>query len=160
MKKILIAIGIVAILVCLLAVPVVADRNGPAGNSSVGHLYLYEKNPSTWQIVEGGAWGKMTYRLSGESFSCVFNGHGLELDVNYSLIKYTDPWPGTPVVVIASGIANDEGNIHLSGSADLGAYGSGFDGYKVWLIVSSHLTGDTMSSWHPTRYLFEHDLIR
>ena len=39
--------------------------NGPSGKSHISHLYLYEKDPATWEIVEGGAWGKMKYNYEG-----------------------------------------------------------------------------------------------
>ena len=29
--------------------------NGPAGRSPIAHLYFYEKDPDTWEIVEDGA---------------------------------------------------------------------------------------------------------
>ena len=91
MKKIAI-LGIVVLLLALVAVPAMAasGKNGPAGKSNVGHLYLSEKDPSTWAIVDGGAWGKMKYNLSGSTFDFVFNGHGLQPNTDYSLIYYAD----------------------------------------------------------------------
>lgn len=162
MKRVLVAIGIVAILICLLAIPVVAGKNGPAGNSPIGHLYLYEKDSSTWEVVEGGAWGKMTYRLSGKNFSCVFNGHQLDPLTDYSLVKYTDPWDGDPLVVIAEGTSDEYGNVHFGWQAPvgLGNHGKDVPGYKIWLILTADYTVDHMTGWHPTEYLFEYDLIR
>ena len=91
MKKIAI-LGIVLMLMLVMAVPVMAaGKNGQAGKSNVGHLYLSEKDPRTWAIVEDGAWGKMKYNLSGSTFDFVFNGQGLEADTGYSLIYYADP---------------------------------------------------------------------
>jgi hypothetical protein len=102
--------------------------NGPAGNSNIAHLYLCEKDPTTWQIVEDGAWGKMKYNLEGPTFDFVFNGHGLENNTNYSLVYYADYnrtsspqlWGGdNPGALIANGTSNEEGNIHLAGSIEL-----------------------------------------
>ena len=60
MYKKLTIVTVIAVVMGLLAVPVIAKGpTSPAGKSNVGHLYLYEKDPDTWEIVEGGAWGKM-----------------------------------------------------------------------------------------------------
>jgi hypothetical protein len=63
--------------------------NGPAGKSNIGHVYLYEKDSTDdYSIIEGGAWGKMKYNLTGPSFDYVFNGHGLPIGVDFTLIYY------------------------------------------------------------------------
>ncbi len=144
--------------------PVIAGKHGPKGKSNVAHLYLYEKAPDTWEIVEDGAWGKMKYNLSGSTFDFVFNGHGLEANTDYSLIYYADPWPGdNPGALIAGGTTNDESNIHLSGSVDLGMDlphpDDENDRAKIWLVTSSDYDGSKMVGWNPTEYLFEQDLI-
>jgi hypothetical protein len=163
--------------------------NGPAGNSNIAHLYLCEKVPYVWTIVEDGAWGKMKYNLAGPTFDFVFNGHGLNPG-DYTLIYYPDdkpdnPWPRVGIRCLASGTADDDGNIHLAGSIELDTdlpcsgdwninpdpdycdYNNGFDDYdhcsgaKIWLVESSavNCATDTMSGWNPTEYLFETDLI-
>ena len=71
-----------------------------------GVRYVFEKNPADWTIVEGGAWGKMAYNLSGPEFKFEFNGRGLEANAEYSLIYYRDPWPGVGSFLIVSGFAN------------------------------------------------------
>ena len=150
-----------------MAVPVfAAGKDGPAGNSNIGHLYLYEKNPTDWSIVEGGAWGKMTYNLSGETFDLVFNGKGLDAGVDYSLIYYADPWPGTGGAFLASGIANNGGNLNLKASVDVGdipvaADTNSPDGGKIWLVVTADYDADAgqMIAWNPAEYLFENALI-
>jgi len=135
-----------------------------AGKSNVGHLYLYEKD-STWQIVDGGAWGKMTYNLAGPTFDFVFNGHKLEAGVSYSLIYYPDPWPGTGSVLIATGTANNGGNINLSGSVDLGmdlpipSDANYPTGAKIWLVLSDDYNAGVWEAWTPAEYLFENNLI-
>lgn len=166
MKKAAILIASVALF--LVAVPAFAAKHGPAGKSNIAHLYLYEKNPSDWKIVSGGAWGKMTYNQSGPTFDYVFNGHGLQSNKSYSLIYYGDPWPGNnPGALIASGVSNSDGNIHLGGSIDLGmdlpapADANYPIGAKIWLVTSADYdAGSTkMIAWNPTQYLFEHNLI-
>ena len=68
-----------------LAGKTIKGQNGQAGKSNIAHLYLFEKDTS-WDVVTGGAWGKMKYTLSGPVFEFVFNGHGLMPDANYTLI--------------------------------------------------------------------------
>lgn len=146
-------------------------KDGQSGKSETGHLYFYEKDPSTWIIVDGGAWGKMKYNLSGPTFDFVFNGHGLVPTTDYTLIYYPDPWPGSGLKVLGIGIVNDEGDIHISGSIDPGEdlpadwddnsdespTGTEIYGAKIWLILTADYGGDPlqMTGWNPADYLFE-----
>lgn len=156
---------IVASLVALV-VPVMAGKNGPAGKSNTGHLYLYEKDPDTWEIVDGGAWGKMTYNLSGPRFKFVFNGHDLVPGEDYTLIYYPDPWPGNGLICLGESRANDEGNVHIRESVDTGDLPADYDiaplgGAKIWLVLSDDVddVNEKMVGWNPTEYLFEFDVI-
>ena len=162
-------------------------KSGQAGKSNIGHLYLRQKDsdgadndPETaednWSIVDKGAWGKLKYNLSGPTFDFVFNGHRLEQGIEYSLIYYADfedrfnVWGGhNPGALIASGTPDEEGNIHLEDSIDLGmdlphpddanaSYynykdpgdppeftGDGYanmHGAKIWLVPSEAYTED------------------
>ncbi|MFQ5987641.1 MAG: hypothetical protein ACE5H6_02195 [Dehalococcoidia bacterium] len=172
MKKLAI-LGVVALVLAIslaVAAPVMAGKHGPAGKSNIAHLYLYEKVPSgDWPIVEEGAWGKMKFNLSGPTFDFVFNGHELEENTEYTLIYYPDktgnPWPRTDIRCLASGSSNEDGDIHLAGSVELGSdLPMAVDinsGAKIWLVESSAVDCETntMSGWSPTEYLFEHNLI-
>lgn len=161
--------------------------SGPAGKSKTGHLYLYEKvepsqpyPPGTpWEIVEDGAWGKMTYPLEGPTFKFVFNGHALEPKTDYTLIYYPDPWPGTGLICLGSAVSNGGGNVHIMGSPDTGSLpiaedlnhpdnpnhedcvenSTCIEGAKIWLVLSSDVdcesTPTAMVGWNPTEYLFE-----
>ena len=157
-----------ALLVCLMLVAttavVMAGKNGPAGKSNIAHLYLYEKNNTDWTIVEDGAWGKMKYNLAGPEFDFVFNGHGLEPGCNYTLMYYPDPWPGTGLICLGEGTANDEGDVHIMGSVDTGDLPIADDqnaGAKIWLVLSTDVDCENavMIGWHGTEYLFEYNLI-
>ena len=195
MNKKLTLITVVAVMVCLLAAPAIAKGpkkdhpgksnihvtarvpNGPAGKSNIGHLYLYEKDLNTWEIFEGGAWGKMKYNLSGATFDFVFNGHGLPEGLSYTLIYYPDPWPGNGLICLGSGIVNGGGNIHIAGSVNAGDLPiatdqnanidtvNGYDhtGAKIWLVPSGDVDclQGKMVGWSTTvvPYLFEYDLI-
>lgn len=152
MKKLAILIAVVAFLVA--AAPALAVKpNGPSAVNGLAHpgpvsqLYLYEKD-GDWNAVVGGAWGKMTF---GSDF--VFNGHGLQPDTKYTLIRYADPWPGSPVC-LASGTSNAGGNLNLSGVMKEGDL-------KVWLVLSADVNCETpaMTGWHPAEYLFEYNTI-
>lgn len=176
-KKFLSRLVVFGVLASLLTVPVVfAGKHGQAGKSNIAHLYLYEKDPTTWEIVEGGAWGKMKYNLNCSTLDFVFNGHGLEPHTEYSLIYYPDPWPGQGFICLGNGTANKGGNVHIqesSGTGDLPAWYDenadpittthleGKTGAKIWLVLSKDVDFDMhkMVGWNPTEYLFEYDLI-
>ena len=155
------------ILLLSMAIPAVYAKGptGKAGKSTVAHLYLYEKDPSDWSIVEDGAWGKLKYNIASDTFDFVFNGHGLEPDTSYTLIYYADPWPGTGGTDITSGTPNAEGDLHLMGSFNLGNMPIEADenslGAKIWLVLSDDYDAenDEMEGWNPAEYLFEYDLI-
>jgi hypothetical protein len=167
MKKLLFWSIVLSLLVTL---PMIAGGpTGPAGKSNVGHLSLFEKDPVTWEIIEGGAWGKMTYNLSGPEFEFVFNGHGLEAGADYCLIYYPDPWPGTGLICLGCATANGGGNVHIAASVDTGDLPATADknsgtGAKLWLVPAADVDcnpegGTRMIGWNPTEYLFEYDLI-
>ena len=147
----------------------VAAKNGPAGNSNIAHLYLYEKNTTDWSIIDDGAWGKMKFNLAGPTFDFVFNGKGLEPDTDYSLIYYADPWPGNnPGALIANGTSNGGGNIHLGGSTELDMDLPHIDdlnnqtGAKIWLVLSDDYdaTNCKLTTWaNAAEYLYENNLI-
>jgi hypothetical protein len=156
------------IITIILAMSVtVYAKNGKsqqAGKSDTAHLYLREKDPTTWEIVADGAWGKMKYNLSGPEFDFVFNGHGLEPGADYTLIYYPDPWPGDGLICLGSGVADEDGNVHIMASVDTGdmpAEGDENEGAKIWLVLSDDVDceNSAMVGWQPEEYLFEHNLI-
>jgi hypothetical protein len=155
MKKARILISVVALLAAFAVVPVVLAAKDTPANDKPNTLYLYEKD-ANWDIVWDGAWGKMSFKLDGSVIDCVFNGHALQPNTDYTLISYNELWPGSPVY-IASGSSNGGGNIDLHGSADLGKS----EGIKIWLVLSSDVdfTIPGMTDWNPSEYLFEHNLI-
>lgn len=163
--SLLIALSTALVLIFSFAGVVLAD--GPtkqAGKSHIGHLYLYEKDAESWEIVDEGSWGKMRYVIKGDAFNFVFNGHGLESGSDYCLIYYPDPWPGEGLICLGSGTVNEEGNIHIAGTVDTGdlpAESDENEGAKIWLVLSSDVDCENqlMIGWNPTEYLFEYDLI-
>ena len=165
MKKVMLPVVTGAVLISLLAGSAVM-----ASGKSNADLYLYEKDPSNWQIVEDGAWGKLRYNLYGTEFEYGFNGHGLESCTDYSLIYYPEPqttWPWG-VIIIDGGMTNNGGNINLAGSVDLGMDLDGpadpynpEGGAKIWLVLTADINASSqLQGWNPTEYLFENNLIK
>jgi hypothetical protein len=157
---------LIAMMVLTMSVTVYAKKEGAgqSGKSNTGHLYLREKDPVTWEMVDDGAWGKMKYNLSGPEFDFVFNGHGLEPEGEYTLIYYPDPWPGTGLICLGSGVADEDGNVHIKESVDTGdmpAESDENEGAKIWLVLSGDVDCDDpqMVGWQPEEYLFEYGLI-
>jgi len=179
MRKYLILV-LVVLLIGALTVGVLAGKGktGQAGKSNIAHLYLYQKTcdgSNDWPVVEGGAWGKMKYNISGPEFDFVFNGHGLVPGDDFTLIYYPDPWPGNGLICLGSGIVNDEGNIHIAESVDTGDLPAiedenYADGAKIFLVLTDDVDceGQVMTNWtgpYPGNleglniYLFEDELI-
>lgn len=163
-KKLTMLFAMVIVMSLMLSPAFAKGNTGAAGKSNVGHLYLYEKDSETWEIVEGGAWGKMKYNLSGPTFGFVFNGHSLAIGQDYTLIYYPDPWPGEGLICLGSSIANEEGNVHVKGSVDTGDLPADYDendGAKIWLVLTDDVDCDQakMIGWDASAYLFEYDLI-
>ena len=153
MKKYLILLLIVFVIVSLTVAVLAVGQHGPAGISNIAHLYLHEKD-ANWDIVDGGAWGKITYNLSGSTFDFVFNGHGLVPGNYYTLINYKS-W--SVVICLGSGIADEYGDVHIADSVDTG----NLTGAKIWLVLSDDVDCENakMIGWDPTEWLFEYDLI-
>lgn len=145
MKKVILFTTVVALLVSLVAIPIAMAKKDTPANDKTNTLYLYEKD-ANWDIVWDGAWGQMSLNPSGK---VTFNGHGLTADTDYTLV--IGGWPS--VTVIGSGTANKGGNVNISGSVELAS------GDKVWLVLSDDITGDALTAWNPSEYLFEHNLI-
>ncbi len=156
---------IAVILICLLTnISIACEPHEKEEESHVSYLYLYEKDPVTWNIIDNGSWGKMVYRLSEEEFEFVFDGSQLKVDQNYSLVYYPDPWPGEGLICLGSGTANDEGDIHITATIDRGILpieGDENKGAKIWLVLSNDVDflNSKMIRWNPTDYLFENNLI-
>ena len=178
MKKYIILV-LITLLIGALFVGVTA---APAGKSNTGLLYLSEKtndfdgweDGNDWQIVEGGAWGKMVYTLSGPEFDFVFNGKGLDAGTEYTLIYYPDPWPGSGLICLGSATANGGGNVHIAGAKITGTlpfetddnfdgdttYDDGTTGAKIWLVQSNNVSDDELCCWPMLgKFLFEEELI-
>jgi len=143
-----------------------APPDGDSGMSHVSHLTLFEKNANAeWAIVEGGAHGQLAYTNADTEFGFNFNGFGLDKGVEYTLIYYADPWPGTGGMCLGFDAANGGGNVHILGSENTGDLpvetDTNDEGAKIWLVLSDDVACDTfgMIGWNPDKYLFENNLI-
>ncbi len=141
---------------------------GHSGNSSIGHLYLYEQDPDSGGIVQEGAWGKMRYTVIGPTFKFVFNGHRLVPGAAYTLLYLPEPLPGQGLICLGSGTANRGGNVHIMNmqdgvdTCDLPAeFDANYpDGALIMLVLSADVDCENaMIGWNPTEYLFGCDLI-
>lgn len=132
-----------------------ADNGLSKGKSGVSHLYLYEKD-SSWDVVDGGAWAKLTFNAKNDKY--VFNGHNLAPNLEYTLVNYGG-WP--TVAVLGEGVSDKKGNVHIQGTFDVDKLlieGSN-DGAKIWLVPTSDIDGEAFTTWNPSSYLFEYDLV-
>jgi hypothetical protein len=176
MKKYLVCALVVLFIAGLVTAAVAAPKPGdympnwkpPKSQSNIAHLYFYEKDDN-YVVIDGGAWGKMKYNLSGSTFDFVFNGHGVLPNTDYTLIYYPDPWPGSGLICLAQGWSTAGGEIHLADSvetnSDLPIMGDTNLGAKIWLVTSGYVdcTNQVMSGWPSSiaasGWLWEHHLI-
>lgn len=149
-------------------------------------LKLENKN-SSWEIIDDGMYGILSYDASGPTFNYTFNGYGLAQTTNYSLIYYADKpdrfvnWGGNnPGKLIGSGTTDATGNLAISDNLNLGmdlpspndanideydyctGTGDSYEtchGAKIWLVPTSDYSAPELTAWNPTTYLFETDLI-
>ena len=170
MGRKIISILIIVILVSIIfsTSPVIGKpSNKSHGKANVGQLCLFEKDPTTWDIIKNGAWGKLKYLHSGPEFDFNFNGHGLLPEIEYSLIYYPDPWPGYGLIVIGKASTDIYGDIKIKGAIIIEDLPTEYDdnypnGAKIWLVLSQDVDeiARYMIGWNPNYYLFEYDLIK
>ena len=111
------------VLSMIITVPMMAKGpSGRSGKSNMGHLYLVEKDPDTWDPVVDGRWGKMNYTIENDTLDLVMNAHGYDefydrgdpedpeddVTTNFTLIYYPDPWAGNGLICLGSGDVVEE----------------------------------------------------
>ena len=135
-----------------------------------GFIRLENKKEAggNWELLglTDGIYGDLTYNVRGPNFDYEFKGYGLS-DIEYCLIYYADPWPGSnPGYMIGKGTASG-GSLTLTDSVNLGMDLPDSndlnhpEGAKIWLVPSSDYDESTVSMkvWNPSDYLFETGLI-
>ena len=145
-------------------------------------VYLYEKDPDTWDVIGNGAVAMLKYKPEATHFYFQLIGRKLLPDTQYKLIYYPDPWPGDNLICLGSGLSDDEGKLRINGydcpaspdysepvstgnlpypqegGEDPPPYDDN-EGAKVWLVLSDDVdcgpAGAKMTAWNPEEYLFE-----
>ena len=149
MNKIMIGV----MMMLLMAASVFAAAGGNQNqNGKANHLSLFEKDPLTWEIVDG-AWGHIMYKDVGDKF--VFNGHQLPVGEEYTLLTYGG-W--TNVTCLGDNVVNSEGNIHISNVLEAPLMSNeAYIPVKIWLVPASDVNCEagSMTAWNPTSILFE-----
>lgn len=139
--------------------PPVEDPEG----SEPGEGFIDEEN----DVLEI-AWGKMNYNLVGPYLRFVFNGHGLEVDTDYTLVYYPN-YPEaavTGLICLGSGTSDEFGDVHMNeklyGLCDLPVPGDTNDGAQVILVLTEDVDcdGGEMPAWNPALYLFGYNLMK
>ncbi|MBN1833214.1 MAG: hypothetical protein JW896_14010 [Deltaproteobacteria bacterium] len=171
--------------------------SGQNGRSFMGKLYFFEEDADPEEMIveeeEGDtpeepvdsepgedfideenddleiAWGKMNYNLVGPYFKFVFNGHGLEVDTDYTLIYYPN-YPegdGTDLICLGSGMADEYGNVHINerlyGLCDLPIPEDANDGAQLILALTDDIDCEgagVQETWDTAFYLFGFNLMR
>lgn len=136
------------------------------GDQLTGYRKLENKANPKWKILHNdGMYGDLTYTVRGPTFDYSFNGYGLVSGSDYSLIYYPDPWPGTGLEILGSGIVAGDGTLSFSGSPDCGSLPIAGDhnspGAKIFLVLSGDIAadGNSMTGWNADSYLFDTGLI-
>jgi len=150
----------------------------------ISKLKLDNKNVD-WKPISDEREGNLEYSIVGDEFKYKFEAEGLTPNTEYSLIYYADKpdrfvdWGGNnPGALIIATISDDEGNLIIEGSKDLGMNlpsepDANIDKYnycasdeyprcygaKIWLVLSSDYAEPELNGWNPSEYLFETDLI-
>lgn len=169
-KKILIAITMVA----LMTLPIIqvlainpsskAPTNG-VGKSKNDHLYLFEKDEESWEIVDDPKWAKINFNNKQNKY--VLNAHGVAPEADFELICYFDPWPGEGSVSLGNATSDSNGNLHMQNYIDIDAlHAAALDtidseNVKIWLVPADDFdnTQLEMVGWNPGEILFEFDLL-
>jgi hypothetical protein len=175
---------ILAIMVLVLLVPISVMAVSPVVTPAAGYtaaVQLEDKDPSTWAIIGLGT-GKtatLSYIPSGATFSFKLEASGLEVSIPYSLIYYANPYPGNnPGALIVTGTSSAGGLLTITAAPNLNKnlptppdanllidhsvapdFYSHAYGAKVWLVPSDCYVGGLISTYSPTRFLFETDML-
>ena len=115
-------------------------------------LALYAKDPKTWKIRPGGAYGTLIYNEKSGWFS--FTASKLKPLSGYLLVRNADTPPTGDL--LAGGMTNKAGELRLSGRWNDWTK-------KIWLVSSDDLTMSgnrvTLIAWNPEQYLFEEKVL-
>lgn len=135
--------------------------NGQAGMSSIAHLNFSQQDPDTGEPIEDGAHARIMYRWIAPLFDFVFNAHELEPGDEHTLTYQPQPLPSVGVVCLATGVVNDEGDLHLQDAFELDSdlpadYDENEDEAILALVDTADVNCENgeMTAWMPENYLF------
>lgn len=118
-----------------------------------GTLYLYSKDPHTWEIRPSGARARLEFSRVDNTFN--LRAHALKRETPYVLIQYESCYPRGTGYIMKLGVSDTRGDLHLQGQWRR------WKG-KFWLVPQTDVSGqpddaelDQLKSWNPKAYLFE-----
>lgn len=123
-------------------------------NAKTWRLHLFAKDPTTWEVIEGGAKGELTIERSSGRFT--LTASGLMTNTEYALVRFEGDPPF--VQVLARGYSDSQGDFSCAGVWQRWSR-------KFWVVPGKDLkenskdfwTGarNELRTWHPEEYLFE-----
>lgn len=126
---------------------------------------VLEDKTTDWQVRSTTPpQGTLTYGVKDSQFIYSFTGVAPLASTNYSLIAYYEPfsspsasgWPRT-VEVLGTTSSDGSGNVSIPSTSLSLAHN--LLNMKIWLVPSSNLTGNTMSTFTHSAILFDTGLV-
>jgi len=121
-------------------------------------LYLYAKDPVTWQVINGG--GAAELNINRPSGKFAIEAHGLLPKTEYALVRSAGQSQSGQVLVRS--VTDNLGNFKSSGIWHEWTN-------KFWVVLGKDLQGnardfkpgmrDTLKGWNPKQYLFESEIL-
>lgn len=123
-----------------------------------------ENKDASWNVISDDRYGSLSYKTAHPTFDYDLIVRGMEASTGYSLIYYPDPWPGSGSIQIAAFTTDGDGKANVSNDVDLGidlpiASDANGAGAKFWVVRTSDWNSGQMTSWNPSEYLFEENLV-
>ncbi len=144
MKKLIVVALTIFVVLALSSSAALAHRGpdekdhkyGASGESNVTFMSFYQVVPVKpyADIIWDGARGQIKYNLAGATFDFDFNGHALDPETEYSLIRSVHVGMPMALDILAVGTPNDGGNIQLAGSYD---FDEDLVGARIFLVPSA-----------------------
>jgi hypothetical protein len=130
--------------------------NSRGSRGRAGHLYLFEKDLITGEIVKGGAFGIMSYEVPYDTKAMepfVFTGYRLAPETDFSLICH----PASGRIVLGQGKSDESGYVQIAGNFNFGAIPIAtndkvHDGAGIWLVLSRDIGPYQMAGLTPSEY--------
>lgn len=115
MRRLMVSFTAVLMILFVVNLPHSSAKNHTPSEQKF--LELHEKD--VWgNKIKDGAQGKLKFNLIGPAFEFIFNGEGLEANIDYALLRSLEPESRLPYKIerIGEGISDDKGDLHIAGS--------------------------------------------